>query len=71
MKKESTALDAVSRRIGERKYDSYMGGSMHPNGELSAAEVFSIIYGGEAETWQKDLDFHSERTFRRRVRGAP
>jgi hypothetical protein len=61
----STALREVSKRLGRSKYNDYMGGAMMPVGDLTEAEVLSIVFGGKSDDWQKELDFHSEREFKR------
>ena len=71
MKGEATALSEVCAQMGKRKHQDRMNGVASATGALSAAEVFSIIYGGEPEMWQKDLDFHSERMFQRLLHGRP
>ncbi len=65
MKREATALLAISKRLGESKFNELMGGAMMPHGNISTAEVLSIIYGGEVSDWEKQLSFHSEHTFKR------
>ena len=63
MKKESEVIQEVAERVGESKYNDYMGGAMLPRGDISAAEILNIVFGKGVLYWRKKLRSKSEEVF--------
>ena len=50
------AIQEIGKRMGHRKFDQLMGGSMNPRGTASIEEALSLVYGGTEESVRQELD---------------